>query len=137
MQRTGGVLGRARVQLRSPDGRRDFTDYVAQDLSATLIQAESQSWSTSSGDKISPSSTNARLTADASGDTFSFSTSVAAGTYQIVVRYAQRNIYGNYRVEAKGVQVGTISGYSSSSSDVGSWQRLARRASPERYNFVS
>src|SRR5262245_41976323 len=89
---------------------------VEQGLATATIQAESMAWTASSGDSLSASSTNMRLQANASGDAFSFTTSVAAGSYTVSVRHAKRNLYGNYRVEVNGVQVGTLSGYSSSTS---------------------
>ncbi|XXX76699.1 pectate lyase [Sorangium sp. So ce134] len=90
--------------------------------SAARLEGESQSWSTSSGDGVDASSSSVRLKANASGDHFQFSTSVAAGEYKVVVRYAQRNIYGNYRLEVNGSSVGNLDGYSSSSSD--SWKTV-------------
>jgi len=47
-----------------------------------------------------------RTQANASGDFFSFSAPVASGAYAVSVRYAKRNLYGNYRVEVNGAQVG-------------------------------
>src|SRR5262245_41078208 len=69
------------------------------------IEGEAQSWTTSSGDSVSLSSSNARLQANASGDSFSFSRAVTSGTYSVVVRFAKRNLYGNYRVEVNGTSV--------------------------------
>ena len=102
-------------------------DYsMEQGLATATIQAESMSWTASSGDSLSASSTNMRLQANASGDAFSFTTAVASGTYAVSVRYAKRNLYGNYRVELSGAQIGTLSGYSSSTSDVWSTASVVR-----------
>ncbi|XXR78849.1 pectate lyase [Sorangium sp. So ce394] len=90
--------------------------------STARLEGESQSWSTSSGDGIDASSSSVRLKANASGDYFQFSKSVAAGEYRVVVRYAQRNIYGNYRLDLNGSSAGNLDGYSSSSSD--SWKTV-------------
>ncbi|HEY2406417.1 MAG TPA: pectate lyase, partial [Polyangiaceae bacterium] len=88
------------------------------------LEGEAQTWTQSSGDSISKSSTNARLQANASADNFSFTSSVANGTYTVVVRYAKRNSYGNYRVDVNGTQVGTLAGYTASSSDTWSTATL-------------
>ncbi|MGC4068768.1 MAG: right-handed parallel beta-helix repeat-containing protein [Polyangiaceae bacterium] len=58
-----------------------------------------------------------RLNANATGDSFTFSTAVTSGTYAITVRFAQRNIYGNFQVSVNGTSLGSISGYSSNTSD--------------------
>jgi pectate lyase len=102
--------------LAEEEAPGDF-DTASQEL-VFALQGESQAWTTSSGDSIAASSSNARLQADASGDSFSFSSSVTSGTYSVVVRYAKRNVYGNYRVEVNGTQVGTLSGYTTDTSDV-------------------
>ena len=94
----------------------DSVDSVSDALTATL-QAESQTWTTSSGDSISASSSNARLQANATGDTFSFTAAVSSGTYTVVVRYAKRNVYGNYQVQVNGTTVGSLSGFASGTSD--------------------
>src|SRR5678816_4337219 len=82
-------LGACLLEGGTPD---DF-DTVSQDLTQAL-QGESQSWTTSSGDSISASSSNARLQANAVGDSFSFTASVVSGTYSVAIRYAKRNVYG-------------------------------------------
>lgn len=87
------------------------------DSLTVALQAEQQSWTASSGDSVSKSDTTLRLQANASGDSFSFTASPGAGTYTVALRHAKRNSYGNYRVEVNGTSVGTLSGYSSSSSD--------------------
>ncbi|MDF3064755.1 MAG: Pectate lyase [Polyangiaceae bacterium] len=98
-------------------------DFDSSEHSLTVaLQAEQQSWSTSSGDTASKSDTTLRLQANASGDTFAFTASVPAGTYAVALRYAKRNSYGNYRVEVNGTSVGTLAGYSSGSSD--SWSTV-------------
>jgi len=115
-------------------------DYsMEQGLATATIQAESMSWTASSGDSLSASSTNMRLQANASGDAFSFTTAVASGTYAVSVRYAKRNLYGNYRVELSGAQIGTLSGYSSSTSDVWSTASLGsvNISSSAQFRFVS
>lgn len=81
------------------------------------LQGETQNWTASSSDTISKSSTTARLQANASGDWFSFNAPVTSGTYTVVVRYAKRNAYGNFRVEANGAAIGTLSGYQNVSTD--------------------
>ncbi len=91
-----------------------------QGLTSTRLEAESQVWTTTSGDSVSASSTTLRLQADATGDYFQFTNSVPAGTYQISVLYATRQAYGNYQVQVKGTTVGSILGGSTSTSD--SWQ---------------
>ncbi|XXY26472.1 pectate lyase [Sorangium sp. So ce233] len=97
-------------------------DGVSEAVSATRIEAESQSWSHSSGDGFDASSSTVRLKANASGDHFKFSKSMAAGEYRVVVRYAQRNAYGNYQLEVNGASVGNLDGYSSSTGD--SWKTV-------------
>jgi hypothetical protein len=96
-------------------------DSASQSLTVAL-QAEQQSWTASSGDSVSASDTTLRLQANASGDTFTFTTTAPAGTYAVALRYSKRNSYGNYRVEVNGTSVGTLAGYSSSSSD--SWSTV-------------
>jgi hypothetical protein len=111
---------------------------ISQEL-VVAIQAESQTWAASSGDSISKSSTNVRLQANASGDTFSFSSAVPSGTYSVVIRYAKRNVYGNFRVEVNGTTVGSLAGYQNSSSDVWTTATLANvtvSGSPS-FRFVS
>lgn len=104
-------LGACSAAMESPES--DLS--LSQELTVRF-EGEGQTWTTSSGDSISKSSSNARLQANASGDTFSF-VGNASGTYKVVVRYSKRNIYGNYRVDVNGTQVGTLSGFTSSSSD--------------------
>ncbi|HEY4102254.1 MAG TPA: pectate lyase, partial [Polyangiaceae bacterium] len=106
-----GIFACSGAQQESGD-----VDTVSEAVTST-IQGESQTWTTSSGDSISASSSNARLQANASGDSFSFTTNVSSGTYTVVVRYAKRNIYGNYAVQVNGKQIGTLSGYTSGTSD--------------------
>ncbi len=109
------------VQNALSDEQEATDDPLAQGLTTTTtLEAESQTWTTSSGDSVSLSSTTARLQADATGDTFQFSSAVAAGTYQIVVRYATRAAYGNYQLQVNGTSVGSLQGGSSSTSEA--WQ---------------
>src|SRR5262245_19243555 len=73
--------------LSEQDAPGEF-DTATQEL-VFALQGESQAWTTSSGDSISASSSNARLQANASGDTFSFSAAVTSGTYGVVVKYSK------------------------------------------------
>lgn len=109
------ALGGCASDPQSTDGSESAG--LAQDALTSRLETEAQSFVTSSGDSTSASSTSMRLNANASGDTFAFSTSVTAGTYAVTVRFAQRNIYGNFTVSINGTSVGTISGYSSNTSD--------------------
>jgi len=87
-------------------------------LATVQLEGESQTWTTSSGDSVSTSSSNIRLKASATADTFSFASTVAAGTYTVSVVYAQRKIYGIYALSINGTQVGSsFDSYSSASSD--------------------
>ncbi|AUX42355.1 pectate lyase [Sorangium cellulosum] len=88
-------------------------------LSTVRIEAEDQSWSISSGDRIEDNADNVKLRANQSGDTFSFSTSVASGKYKIVLRHAKRNVYGKYELRVKGSSVKSFDAYASSTGD--SW----------------
>ncbi|XXR34257.1 pectate lyase [Sorangium sp. So ce375] len=94
-------------------------DSASDALSAVKIEAENQSWSVSSGDKIEDNADNVKFRANQSGDTFKFSTSVASGTYKIVLRYAKRNVYGKYELAVKGSSVKSFDAYGSSTGD--SW----------------
>ncbi|XXS69770.1 pectate lyase [Sorangium sp. So ce131] len=117
-----GAVGVVATGCLSEEEAMMEMDEAAQAATATRIEAESQSWSTSSGDGFDASSSSIRLKANASGDYFRFSKSVAAGEYRVVVRYSQRNIYGNYQLHLNGASVGDLDGYSSSTSD--SWRTV-------------
>ncbi|XXS77469.1 pectate lyase [Sorangium sp. So ce176] len=97
----------------------DAVDSLSDALSAVKIQAEDQSWSISSGDRIEDNADNVKFRANQSGDTFKFSTSVASGTYKIVLRYAKRNVYGKYELSVKGSSVTSFDAYTSTTGD--SW----------------
>ncbi|RYZ07124.1 MAG: hypothetical protein EOO73_13790 [Myxococcales bacterium] len=86
------------------------------------IEAEAQTWSTSGGDTISPSTT-VRMNANAVGDFFRFASPVTAGTYQVALRYSQRNSYGDYRVNVNGAPVATLSGYGPTTGDT--WRTVS------------
>jgi hypothetical protein len=90
---------------------------ASQELSTTRLEAEVQTWSTSSGDSVDATTSTARFYANATGDFFQFSQSVAAGQYDVVVRYATRSLYGKYRLDVNGAAVGNLDGTSASSSD--------------------
>lgn len=97
------------------DDSGDFD--IAQDALTTRIQAETQVWSASSGDSTTASTSTLRLNANATGDSFKFTTQVASGSYAVTLRFSQRNVYGNYRVDVNGTSVGTFSGYSANTGD--------------------
>jgi hypothetical protein len=128
-----GIFACSSAQQESGD-----VDTVSEAVTST-IQGESQTWTTSSGDSISASSSNARLQANATGDSFSFTTNVSAGTYGVVIRYAKRNVYGNYSVQVNGKQIGTLSGYASGSSDAWNTATLANItvSGATTFSFVS
>ncbi|XXZ11045.1 pectate lyase [Sorangium sp. So ce315] len=117
-----GAVGMIATGCLSEEEALMEMDDVSEAVSATRLEGESQSWSTSSGDGVDASSSTVRLKANASGDHFRFSKSIAAGEYQVVVRYAQRNVYGNYQLQVNGASVGNLDGYSSSSGD--SWKTV-------------
>ncbi|WP_437942408.1 arabinan endo-1,5-alpha-L-arabinosidase [Sorangium sp. So ce341] len=88
-------------------------------LSVIKIEAEDQSWSTSPGDRIEDNAQNVKLRANQIGDTFRFSTPIAAGRYTIVLRHAKRNVYGQYALKANGASVATVDAYIGTTGD--SW----------------
>ncbi|XXZ32353.1 pectate lyase [Sorangium sp. So ce321] len=114
-----GLVGCVAADDGSVDTDSMDVDSMSDALSAVRIEAEGQSWSISSGDKIETSSGNVKLRASQSGDFFQFSTSVQSGTYKLVLRYARRNVYGKYDLKVAGSTVGSIDAYSSSTGD--SW----------------
>nr|WP_129352393.1 pectate lyase [Sorangium cellulosum] len=114
---TLGLAGTIAAGCLSEEEAMMEIESASEAVSATRFEGESQTWSTSSGDKVDASSSTVRLQANASGDYFQFSRSVPAGQYQVVVRYAQRNVYGSYELRLNNASVGRLDGYSSSSSD--------------------
>ena len=89
----GGLAALAPLACLSADDTADMmSDSLGEELITARFQAEAQSWSTSSGDKVDVGSA-VRLYANAANDQFSFSQSVAAGKYKVIVRYAQRRIW--------------------------------------------
>ncbi|KYF89186.1 pectate lyase [Sorangium cellulosum] len=105
-------------------------------LSAVKIQAEDQSWAISSGDRIEDNADNVKLRANQSGDTFKFSTSVAAGKYEIVLRYAKRNVYGKYELLANGSSVKSFDAYTSSTGDSWTTAKLAEKSLSGNVEFT-
>lgn len=130
-------LGGCASDLAFDDDSADFD--VAQDALTTRIQAETQSWTASSGDSSSATSSTLRLNANASGDSFKFNASVASGTYAITLRLSQRNAYGNYQVYINGASAGTVSGYSSATSDTWTTVSLGSKtlSGSVEFKFVS
>ncbi|MGC4092835.1 MAG: pectate lyase [Polyangiaceae bacterium] len=112
------VLALAGCAIQPQSSDDDSGDFdIAQDALTTRIQAESQAWTASSGDSTSATSSTLRLNANGSSDSFKFNATVASGTYAVTLRFSQRNVYGNYTVYINGKSVGTLSGYSSNTSD--------------------
>ncbi|XXU13137.1 pectate lyase [Sorangium sp. So ce861] len=105
-------------------------------LSAVKIQAEDQSWAISSGDRIEDNADNVKLRANQSGDTFKFSASVAAGKYEIVLRYAKRNVYGKYELLANGSSVKSFDAYTSSTGDSWTTAKLAEKSLSGNVEFT-
>ncbi|XXR53985.1 pectate lyase [Sorangium sp. So ce385] len=105
-------------------------------LSAVKIQAEDQSWAISSGDRIEDNADNVKLRANQSGDTFKFSTSVAAGKYEIVLRYAKRNVYGKYELLANGSSVKSFDAYTSATGDSWTTAKLAEKSLSGNVEFT-
>ncbi|XXT48448.1 pectate lyase [Sorangium sp. So ce542] len=105
-------------------------------LSAVKIQAEDQSWAISSGDRIEDNADNVKLRANQSGDTFKFSTSVAAGKYEIVLRYAKRNVYGKYELLANGSSVKSFDAYTSTTGDSWTTAKLAEKTLSGNVEFT-
>jgi hypothetical protein len=114
------MLAGCATESQSNDAPDDFG--IARNALVSRVEAETQSWTPSTGDSTSISSTTLRLNANATGDSFTFSTTVTTGTYSISVRFAQRNIYGNFQVYVNGTSVGSLAGYSSNTSDT--WTTL-------------
>lgn len=110
------VLGLSGCNYVNPAGEEDDFE-LSQDALTTRIETEGQSWSTSSGDSTTASSSTLRLNANASGDSFTFATTVASGTYAVSLRFSQRNSYGNFQAYVNGVSRGTLSGYSANTAD--------------------
>ncbi|XXX41860.1 pectate lyase [Sorangium sp. So ce119] len=106
----------------------DAVDSLSDALSAVKIQAEDQSWSISSGDRIEDNADNVKFRANQSGDTFKFSTSVASGTYKIVLRYAKRNVYGKYELSVKGSSVKSFDAYTSTTGDSWTTETLGEKS---------
>lgn len=134
------LLGIGGCATGAEDVEGDVGDFeVAQDALTSRIQAETQSWTSSSGDSTSPTTSTLRLNANASGDTFKFSTSVASGTYAVTLRFSKRNVYGNFQVYINGTAAGTISGYSSNTSDTWTTTSLGTRSlsGNVEFKFVS
>jgi hypothetical protein len=131
------VLAGCATDPQSNDAADGFV--ATQEALTTRIEAEAQACTPSSGDSTSASSTTLRLSANASGDTFKFSTTVASGTYAVTLRFAQRNIYGNYQVYINGTAVGTLSGYSSNTSDTWTTLSLGTRtlSGSVEFKFIS
>ncbi|XXY34784.1 pectate lyase [Sorangium sp. So ce260] len=105
-------------------------------LSTIRIQAEDQSWAVSSGDRIEDNADNVKLRANQSGDTFKFSTSVASGKYELVVRYAKRNVYGKYELLANGSSVKSFDAYNSSTGDSWTTAKLAEKSLSGNVEFT-
>lgn len=101
------------------DEAYDELDSLGDALSTTRIEAEQQSWSYSSGDRIEVNAGDVKFRANQTGDTFKFSRSVASGKYKIVLRYAKRNVYGKYELQVNGSSVKTFDAYTSTTGD--SW----------------
>ena len=123
-----GLVGCVAADDGSVDADTMDVDSLSDALSAVRIEAEAQSWSISSGDKIETNSGNVKLRASQSGDFFKFSKSIEAGTYKIVLRYAKRNAYGKYDVKVAGSTVGSLDAYSSSTGDSWTTATLGEKA---------
>ncbi len=111
------ILGGCMLQPQTIEDEEGDDFDIAQAALTTRIQAEAQSWTSSSGDSVSATSSTLRLNANAAGDNFKFTTPVASGTYAVILRYSKRNVYGDFRVDVNGKSAATVSGYSSNTSD--------------------
>ncbi|MGK3990812.1 hypothetical protein WME99_47640 [Sorangium sp. So ce136] len=109
------------------DGSVDV-DSMSDALSAVKLEAEGQTWSVSSGDRIETNAGDLKFRASQGGDFFKFSKSVEAGTYKIVLRYAKRNVYGRYDVKVAGSTVASLDAYSSSTGDSWTTATLGEKA---------
>lgn len=106
------------ISLAGCEGRRsDGTLEIAQSALTSRIHVEAQSWTRSPGDEVSLSGTTVRFIADGVGDTFGFATPMPAGTYDVTVRYARRNVYGDYAVAVNAIPFGTLHGFVDDKSD--------------------
>lgn len=124
----GSLLSLALVGCIAADEGAVDMGAMSDALSVIKIQAEDQSWSVSSGDRIEDNADNVKLRANQSGDTFKFSTSVASGKYRIVLRYAKRSVYGKYELIANGSSVQSFDAYTSSTGDSWTTAELAERS---------
>jgi pectate disaccharide-lyase len=113
------ALGSAAAGCAPETGAVDDVDSSEEALTQT-IEAEGQTWSTSSGAGVDVGSAAVRLKSSAVGNTFSFSRALTAGTYKVTLRIAKRSSYGSYRLDINGASAGTFDAYTSNSSDV--WQ---------------
>jgi Glycosyl hydrolase family 26 len=98
---------------RQPDDALE----LAQSALTSRIHGEAQSWIRSPGDDVSLSGTTVRFIADGIGDTFGFVDAMPAGTYDVSLRYAKRNVYGDYTVSVDAVPFGTLHGFADDKSD--------------------
>jgi pectate lyase len=90
---------------------------IARSALSSRVHAEAQTWVSSTGDDVSASSTTVRFGADAVGDFFELLSPVPAGVYDVTVRYARRNLYGDYDLSVDAISVGPLPGYAADKSD--------------------
>jgi hypothetical protein len=90
---------------------------IARSALTARVHGEAQSWVRSTGDDVAISSTTVRFGADAVGDFFQFVSPVAAGTYDITIRYAKRSLYGDYDFSVDAISVGALAGFADDKSD--------------------
>ncbi|KYG10662.1 pectate lyase [Sorangium cellulosum] len=132
----GSLLSLGLVGCIAADEAAMDMDAMSDALSAVKIQAEDQSWAISSGDRIEDNADNVKLRANQSGDTFKFSTPVAAGKYEIVLRYAKRNVYGKYELLANGSSVKSFDAYTSATGDSWTTAKLAEKSLSGNVEFT-
>ncbi|XXU23323.1 pectate lyase [Sorangium sp. So ce887] len=132
----GSLLSLALVGCIAADEGAVDMDATSDALSVVKIQAEDQSWSISSGDRVEDNADNVKLRANQSGDTFKFSTSVASGKYEIVLRYAKRNVYGKYELSANGSSVKSFDAYTSATGDSWTTAKLAEKSLSGNVEFT-
>jgi Glycosyl hydrolase family 26 len=90
---------------------------IATSALTVRLHAEAQSWTASLGDNVSASAASVRFVADAVGDFFQFSSAAPAGRYDLTLRFARRNVYGDYALYVGGARIATVLGFADDRSD--------------------
>jgi pectate lyase len=90
---------------------------IARSALTSRVHAEAQLWTPSPGGAVSLSSASARFLARTVGDSFGFVSAAPAGTYDLTLRYAKRNVYGDYTLSIGAVAIGFVQGFADDKSD--------------------